>query len=64
MLATNRGRVLSTEQIYQKVWNEPFYNSDNTVAVHIRNIREKIEINPKEPKFIKLVWGVGYKIEK
>lgn len=64
ILATNRGRVLSTEQIYQKVWNEPFYNSDNTVAVHIRNIREKIEINPKEPKFIKLVWGVGYKIEK
>ncbi|VYT87272.1 response regulator [Clostridium tertium] len=64
MLATNRGRVLSTEQIYQKVWNEPFYNSDNTVAVHIRNIREKIEINPKEPRFIKLVWGVGYKIEK
>lgn len=64
ILAINRGRVLSTEQIYQKVWNEPFYNSDNTVAVHIRNIREKIEINPKEPKFIKLVWGVGYKIEK
>lgn len=64
ILAINRGRVLSTEQIYQKVWNEPFYNSDNTVAVHIRNIREKIEINPKNPKFIKLVWGVGYKIEK
>ena len=64
ILATNRGRVLSTEQIYQKVWNEPFYNSDNTVAVHIRNIREKIEIDPKDPKFIKLVWGVGYKIEK
>ncbi len=64
LLASNRGRVLSTEQIYEKVWNEPFYNSENTVAVHIRNIREKIEINPKEPKYIKLVWGVGYKIEK
>lgn len=64
VLASNRGRVLSTEQIYEKVWDEPFYNSDNTVAVHIRNIREKIEINPREPKYIKLVWGVGYKIEK
>ena len=64
VLAVNRGRVLSTEQIYEKVWNEPFYNSENTVAVHIRNIREKIEINPKDPKYIKLVWGVGYKIEK
>lgn len=64
VLAINRGRVLSTEQIYEKVWNEPFYNSENTVAVHIRNIREKIEINPKDPKYIKLVWGVGYKIEK
>lgn len=64
VLATNIGRVLSTEQIYEKVWDEPFFNSDNTVAVHIRNIREKIEINPKEPKYIKLVWGVGYKIDK
>ncbi len=64
VLAINRGRVLSTEQIYEKVWKEPFYNSENTVAVHIRNIREKIEINPKEPKYIKLVWGVGYKIDK
>ena len=64
VLAINRGRVLSTEQIYEKVWNEPFYNSENTVAVHIRNIREKIEINPKDPKYITLVWGVGYKIEK
>ena len=64
VLAINRGRVLSTEQIYEKVWNEPFYNSEKTVAVHIRNIREKIEINPKDPKYIKLVWGVGYKIEK
>lgn len=64
VLALNRGRVMSTEQIYNNVWNEPFNNADNTVAVHIRNIREKIEINPKEPKYIKVVWGVGYKIEK
>lgn len=64
VLALSQGRVLSTEQIYEKVWDEPFINSDNTVAVHIRNIREKIEINPKEPKYIKLVWGVGYKIDK
>lgn len=64
VLASNMGRVLSTEQIYEKVWDEPFFNSDNTVAVHIRNIREKIEINPKEPKYIKLVWGIGYKIDK
>lgn len=63
-LALNRGRVMSTEQIYDNVWKEPFNNADNTVAVHIRNIREKIEINPKEPKYIKVVWGVGYKIEK
>ncbi len=64
LLAENPGRVFSIEQIYENVWNEPFYNSDNTVAVHIRRIREKIEINPKEPKYIKVVWGVGYKIEK
>lgn len=64
VLSSNIGRVLSTEQIYERVWEEPFFNSDNTVAVHIRNIREKIEINPKEPKYIKLVWGVGYKIYK
>ncbi|RII34889.1 DNA-binding response regulator [Clostridium chromiireducens] len=64
VLASNIGRVLSTEQIYERVWDEHFFNSDNTVAVHIRNIREKIEINPKEPKYIKLVWGVGYKIDK
>ncbi len=64
VLALNRGRVMSTEQIYDSVWKEPFNNADNTVAVHIRNIREKIEINPKEPKYIKVVWGVGYKIEK
>ncbi|WP_234117757.1 response regulator transcription factor [Clostridium hydrogenum] len=64
VLALNRGRVMSTEQIYSNVWKESFNNADNTVAVHIRNIREKIEINPKEPKYIKVVWGVGYKIEK
>ena len=64
ILASNLGRVLSTKQIYEKVWDEQFINSDNTVAVHIRNIREKIEINPKEPKYIKLVWGFGYKIDK
>ena len=64
VLALNRGRVLSTEQIYEQVWNESFNNADNTVAVHIRNIRENIEINPKDPKYIKVVWGVGYKIEK
>lgn len=62
-LARNKGRVLSTELIYERVWNEPAYESENTVAVHIRNIREKIEINPKAPRYIKVVWGVGYKIE-
>ncbi|MDO5517340.1 MAG: response regulator transcription factor [Clostridium sp.] len=64
LLASNRGRVFSTEQIYEQVWNEPFMSSENTVAVHIRNIREKIEIDPKSPRYIKLVWGIGYKIEK
>lgn len=64
VLARNRGRVLSTESIYESVWKEPFYNAKNTVAVHIRNIREKIEISPKDPKYIKVVWGVGYKIDK
>ncbi|WP_055669799.1 response regulator transcription factor [Desnuesiella massiliensis] len=64
LLAENPGRVYSIEQIYENVWNEPFYKSENTVAVHIRRIREKIEINPKEPKYIKVVWGIGYKIEK
>ncbi len=63
VLARNKGRVLSTELIYERVWNEPAYESENTVAVHIRNIREKIEINPKEPRYIKVVWGVGYKVE-
>lgn len=62
-LAKNKGRVLSTNIIYENVWNEPAYESENTVAVHIRNLREKIEINPKEPRYIKVVWGVGYKVE-
>lgn len=60
----NQGRVFSSKQVYEIVWEEPGYNCDRTVAVHIRRIREKIEINPKEPKYIKVVWGVGYKIEK
>lgn len=63
-LMKNMGKVFSIEQIYQNVWNEPLYSSENTVAVHIRRIREKIEINPKEPKYLKVVWGIGYKIEK
>jgi DNA-binding response OmpR family regulator len=63
-LMENMGRVLSAEQIYEAVWNEPFGYSDKTVTVHIRRIREKIEINPKEPKYLKVVWGFGYKIEK
>lgn len=64
ILMENLGRVLSTSQIYEAVWNEPAYNSEKTVTVHIKRIREKIEINPKEPKYLKVVWGVGYKIEK
>jgi len=64
LLIRNKGRVFSIDEIYETVWNEMAYNSDNTVAVHIRNIREKIEINPKEPKYLKVVWGIGYKIEK
>jgi len=63
-LMENIGKVFSIEKIYQNVWNEPLYSSENTVAVHIRRIREKIEINPKEPKYLKVVWGIGYKIEK
>lgn len=63
LLMSNVGRVFSIEEIYERVWNEPAYNAD-TVTVHIRRIREKIEINPKEPKYLKVVWGVGYKIEK
>lgn len=64
LLMTNKGRVFSIEEIYERVWEETFYNGENTVSVHIRRIREKIEINPKEPKYLKVVWGIGYKIEK
>ena len=64
LLMENKGRVFSIEHIYESVWEEPFYNGENTVAVHIRRIREKIEINPKEPEYLKVVWGIGYKIEK
>lgn len=63
-LTKNAGRVFSIESIYEGVWNEPAYNPENTVAVHIRRIREKIEINPKEPRYLKVVWGIGYKVEK
>jgi DNA-binding response OmpR family regulator len=64
LLMANKGRVFSIEEIYERVWDEPFCNGENTVSVHIRRIREKIEINPKEPKYLKVVWGIGYKIEK
>ena len=63
LLARNRKRVFSAEDIYRNVWNEETAVGDNTIAVHIRHIREKIEINPKEPKYLKVVWGIGYKIE-
>ncbi|MGN2338950.1 response regulator transcription factor [Clostridium cagae] len=64
LLASSLGKVFSIKEIYEKVWDEPFYKSENTVTVHIRRIREKIEINTKEPEYIKVVWGIGYKIEK
>ncbi len=64
LLTANAGRVFSIDEIYEKVWQENAYGADNTVAVHIRRIREKIEINPKEPKYLKVVWGIGYKVEK
>lgn len=63
-LLENRGMVFSSAQIYENVWNEPSYGADNIVAVHIRHIREKIEINPKEPRYLKVIWGHGYKMEK
>jgi len=63
LLVRNRGRVFSSEDIYRNVWNEETVVGDNTIAVHIRHIREKIEINPKEPKYLKVVWGIGYKID-
>lgn len=64
LLVKNQGRVFSIEQIYESIWNEVALGADNTVAVHIRHIREKIEINPKNPRYLKVVWGVGYKVEK
>ena len=64
LLLANKGRVFSIDEIYERVWNEESFNVENTVAVHIRRISEKIEINPKEPRYLKVVWGVGYKIEK
>ena len=64
LLAKNAGKVFSIDEIYEQIWNEEAIGADNTVAVHIRHIREKIELNPKEPRYLKVVWGVGYKIEK
>lgn len=64
LLVKNQGKVFSIDQIYENIWNEEAIGADNTVAVHIRHIREKIEINPKNPRYLKVVWGVGYKIEK
>ena len=64
LLVKNQGRVFSIDQIYENIWNEEAIGADNTVAVHSRHIREKIEINPKEPRYLKVVWGVGYKVEK
>lgn len=64
LLVKNQGKVFSINQIYENIWNEEAIGADNTVAVHIRHIREKNEINPKEPRYLKVVWGVGYKVEK
>lgn len=63
LLTKNKGKVFSINQIYEQIWNEEAYGADSTVAVHIRHIREKIEINPKEPRYLKVVWGLGYKME-
>lgn len=63
-LLKNKGKVYSITQIYENVWNEESYGAENIIAVHIRHIREKIEINPKEPRYLKVIWGIGYKIEK
>lgn len=63
-LVKNQGKVFSINQIYENIWNEDAFGADNTVAVHIRHIREKIEINPKDPRYLKVVWGIGYKVEK
>lgn len=64
LLMVNAGRVFSMNEIYERVWKEPGFNAENTVAVHIRKIREKIEIDPKNPRYLKVVWGIGYKMEK
>lgn len=64
LLMENVGRVFSIDEIYERVWQETAYNAENIVAVHIRKIREKIEVNPKNPRYVKVVWGVGYKIDK
>ena len=64
LLIKNPGRVFSTAQIYEQVWNDPALGSENTVAVHIRHLREKLEIDPANPRYIKVVWGLGYKMEK
>lgn len=63
LLARNRGKVFSADDIYRNVWNEETVVGDNTIAVHVRHIREKIEINPKEPRYLKVVWGIGYRID-
>ena len=64
LLTANAGKVFSIDEIYERVWKETAFSAENTVAVHIRRIREKIEINPKDPKYLKVVWGIGYKVEK
>lgn len=64
LLIRNQGKVFSINQIYENIWNEDAFGAENTVAVHIRHIREKIEINPKDPRYLKVVWGIGYKLEK
>ena len=64
LLVKNQGKVFSIKNIYEQIWNEEAIGADNTVAVHIRHIREKIEVNPRDPKYLKVVWGVGYKIER
>ena len=63
-LVKNKGKVFSIDQIYEQIWKEEAYGADNTVTVHIRHIREKIEIDPKNPKYLKVIWGIGYKVEK
>ena len=64
LLMRNIGRIFPAEEIFSRVWGENAYSAENTVMVHIRRIREKIELNPKEPEYIKVVWGIGYKMEK